>query len=87
MLQGCIYLPHTTEVYNEECKTVSKQMTLKPHQLVYFGHVSCAGNRECAYALVGLGAVTAASVVVSGSIVVVGNIVYWLENQGKCLVG
>ncbi len=84
LLQGCIYVPHTTSSYDEECKVVAKEMTLKPQQLVGLYGVNCAGNRECAYVLVGLGAVTAVSVVVSGSIVVVGNIVYWLERQGHC---
>lgn len=81
LLQGCVYLPRTTTVYDEECRTHTRQMTLQPEQIGRFG--SCYG-RDCVYALVALGAVAAASAVVSGSIVVVGNVVYWLEKQGQC---
>ena len=81
LLQGCIYLPRTTTVYDEECKIETKHMTLRPEQIGYLG--SC-GNRDCVAVLAAFGAVAAASAVISGSIVVVGNVVYWLEKQGKC---
>jgi hypothetical protein len=81
LLQGCIYVPRTTSVYDEECKTLTKYMTLQPAQIGHFG--SCHG-RDCVYVLVALGAVAAASAVVSGSIVVAGNAVYWAEKQGQC---
>lgn len=83
LLQGCIYVPRTTTTYDEQCDFNRRQMTLEPTQIGAIG--SCSG-RDCAAALVAIGAVAAASVVVSGSIVVVGNVVYWLEKQGKCLV-
>jgi hypothetical protein len=82
LLQACIYVPRTTSVYDEECKTHTRHMTLQPAQIGHFG--SCHG-RDCAYVLVALGAVAAASAVVSGSIVLAGNVVYWAEKQGQCL--
>ena len=83
LLQGCVFVPRTTTTYDEECRTETKQMTLRPEQIGIIG--SCAG-RDCVYVLVAVGAVAAASAVVSGSIVVVGNVVYWLEKQGKCAI-
>lgn len=81
LLQACIYLPHTTSAYDEECQIERKYLKLRAEQIGYLG--SC-GGRDCALALVAFGAVAAASMVVSGSIVVVGNLVYWAEKQGKC---
>jgi hypothetical protein len=83
LLQGCVYVPRTTSVYDEECKTLAKHMTLQPAQIGHFG--SCHG-RDCVYVLVALGAVAAASAVVSGSIVVAGNAVYWAEKQSQCAI-
>lgn len=81
LLQGCVFFPHTTTVYDEACRIETKQMTLRAEQFGYFA--SCSGN-QCASMLVVIGAITAGSAVVSGSIVVIGNAVYWLEKQGKC---
>jgi hypothetical protein len=83
LLQGCVYVPRTTSVYDEECKTHTRWMTLQPEQIGHFG--SCHG-RDCVYVLVALGAVAAASAVVSGSIAVAGNAVYWAEKQGQCAI-
>ena len=83
LLQGCVYVPRTTSVYDEECKTHTRWMTLQPEQIGHFG--SCHG-RDCVYVLVAIGAVAAASAVVSGSIVVAGNAVYWAEKQGQCAI-
>jgi hypothetical protein len=82
LVQACVYVPRTTSVYDEECRTHTRHMTLQAAQIGHFG--SCHG-RDCAYVLVALGAVAAASAVVSGSIVVAGNVVYWAEKQGQCL--
>lgn len=82
LLQGCVYVPRTTTVYDEKCNVHARQMTLQPEHLVHFGG-SC-GGRDCVYVLVALGAVAAASAVVSGSIVVAGNVVYWFEKRGQC---
>ena len=81
-LGGCIFVPQTQTYYDAECKTETRQMTLVPAQLGHFGG-GCQG-RDCAYALVAIGAVAAASAVVSGSIVLVHNTVTWVEKQGKC---
>ncbi|HYM99845.1 MAG TPA: hypothetical protein VET25_08870 [Aestuariivirgaceae bacterium] len=78
LLQGCIYVPRTTNVYDEECRYELRHWTLKPEEIGSFG--SCT-DEGCLAMLVGTGIVAAASVVVSGSIVVVGNIVQWVEKQ------
>jgi hypothetical protein len=80
-LQGCVYVPRTTYVYDSECKIEAKHMVLEMQQIAQFG--GCV-NSGCVALLVAAGAVTATSVVVSGSIVVAGNMVYWFEKQGKC---
>ena len=83
LLHGCVYVPQTATVYDPQCAAHYREMTLQPYQVAQFSG-SCY-HRDCAYLLVALGAVTAASVVVSGSIVVAGNMVYWFEKQGQCL--
>jgi len=81
LVQGCIFVPQTTNVYDANCKIFTKQMTLQYAQIATFRR--CAGE-GCVALLVGAGAVTAASAVVSGSIVVAGNVVYWFEKRGQC---
>ena len=81
-LASCIVVPQTQSVYDPECKTQTRQITL---EAAYVGGFhSCAGD-GCLAMLAAYGFVTAASVVVSGSIAIVGNVVYWLERQGRCL--
>jgi len=80
-LQACVYLPSTIEVYDPECRVVSKHMTLQEVQVAAL--VGCQ-NQSCVAMILAVGATTAASVIVSGSIVVVGNIAYWLERQATC---
>jgi hypothetical protein len=82
LLQGCVFVPITTEVYDPGCHIQAKEMSMQPVQVAAFA--SCRGN-ECAALLVFVGATAAASAVVSGSIVVVGNVAYWFEKQGRCL--
>ena len=81
LLQACVFVPRTVEVYNSDCQVMSRKMELKPIQIA--GIYGCS-NADCAAFLVVAGATAAASAVVSGSIVVVGNVVYWLEKQGYC---
>lgn len=81
-MQGCVYLPRTTTVYDANCHVEARHMQLEMAQIGQLGH--CSGQ-QCAELLVAVGAVAAASAVVSGSIVVTGNIVYWFEKQGRCL--
>ncbi len=81
LLQACIYVPKTTEVYDTDCQVVTKKMTLQPVQIAAFGGCSDGG---CAALLVAAGATAAASAVISGSIVITGNVVYWFEKQGRC---
>lgn len=83
VLGGCIYLPHTTEVYDANCAVTARHMTMELHQIGAIGR--CQGQR-CAELLVAAGAVAAASAVVTGSIVITGNVVYWFEKQGRCLM-
>jgi len=80
-LQGCVFAPRTTQVYDPGCRITSRQMDLQPVQVASLA--SCRGN-ECAGLLALAGATAAASLVVSGSIVIVGNIAYWFEKQGRC---
>jgi hypothetical protein len=80
-LQACVVVPQTREVYDPECRTFTRQMTLET--AVVGGFHACAGE-GCAALLVAAGAVTVASAVVSGSIALVGNVVYWFERQGRC---
>lgn len=81
LLSSCVVVPQTREVYDPECRTLTRQMTLET--AVVGGFQACAGE-GCTALLVAAGAVTAASAVVSGSIALVGNIVYWFERQGRC---
>ena len=82
VLQACVIVPRTQEVYDPECRVIAREMTLQPVQIAAFGGCS---NHGCATLLVIAGATAAASAVVSGSIAIVGNVVYWLEKQGRCL--
>ena len=81
-MQGCVFYPRTQPPVEEGCKTISRQWALDYVTMKGFSG-GCAG-KDCAYLLVGIGAVAAASAVVSGSVVVLGNTVYWLETQGNC---
>ena len=81
LLQACVYLPSTTEVYDPVCEIVAKHMTLQEVQLDAM--VGCQ-NQSCVAIILAAAATTAASVIVSGSIVIVGNIAYWLERQSAC---
>jgi hypothetical protein len=83
-LTGCVYLPRTTEVYDPDCRIMSRHLDLQPVQVAAIG--GCRNN-ECAVLLVAAGATAAASAVVSGSIVIVGNVAYWFEKQGRCIKG
>jgi hypothetical protein len=82
LLAGCVYVPRTTVVYDQDCRIEARHMTMQPVQISALGH--CQGQ-GCAELLAAAGAVAAASAVVSGSIVVTGNVVYWFEKQGRCL--
>lgn len=81
LLQGCVYVPRTTQVYDADCRIEAHRMELELYQVGYFA--GCA-NEGCVSMLVAAGVVTATSAVVSGSIVIAGNIVYWFEKQGRC---
>ena len=81
MLQACMVLPRTTQVYDPECQVLTRHMVLVAVQVAAIHQ--CA-NQGCVALVVGAGIVSAASVVVSGSIVVAGNIAYWFEKQAQC---
>ena len=80
-LSACIVLPQSREVYDADCKTTTRQVTL---EMAYLGGFQRCGGDGCVALLAAAGFVTAASMVVSGSIAVVGNAVYWIERQGRC---
>ena len=80
-LSACVVVPQTREVYDSECKMLSRQMTL---DVAYLGGFQGCGGDACLALLTAAGAVTAASAVISGSIALVGNVVFWFEKQGRC---
>jgi hypothetical protein len=80
-LGGCIVVPQVHEVYDPECRILTRQMTL---EAAYLGGFHACAGEGCLALLTAAGAVTAASAVVSGSIALVGNVVYWFERQGRC---
>ena len=82
LLGGCVYFPKTTSEYDEKCLVYQRHMTLAVQQV---GFVAGCRGESCLGALVFVGAVSASTAVVSGSVVVVGNVVYWMENRGRCL--
>jgi hypothetical protein len=84
LLQACVVVPHTREVYDPGCRTLTRQITL---EAAYLGGFHACVGEGCVALLVTVGAVTAASVVVSGSIALIGNVVYWFEMQGRCQRG
>ena len=81
-LAGCVVLPRTTAVYDQDCHVEARHMELESQQVLSL--VGCR-NEGCVAVLVAAGAVAAASAVVSGTIVVTGNVVYWFEKQGRCV--
>jgi hypothetical protein len=80
-LQGCVYLPQTTEVYDRECQVVAKHLVLQGVQVAAI--YNCA-NEGCIALVLSAGIATAASVVISGTIVIAGNVAYWLERRLNC---
>ncbi len=80
-LAGCIVVPQTREVYDAECRLLTRHMTL---EAAYVGGFQRCSGEGCLALLSAAGAVTAFSAVVSGSIALVGNVVYWFERQGQC---
>ena len=81
MLQACVYLPRTIQVFDPQCRVASNHMVLQEVQVAAIQH--CA-NEGCIALIVGAGIVTAASVIISGTIVVAGNMAYWLERELQC---
>jgi len=80
-LSACVVVPQTREVYDPDCRILTRQMTLET--AVVGGFQRCHGD-GCLAMLTAAGAITAASAVVSGSIALAGNVVYWFERQGRC---
>lgn len=81
LLQSCIVVPRTIEVYDPECRVIAQHMDL---QAVQIGYISGCGNEGCAVLIIAAAATVAASAIISGSIVIIGNTVYWFEKQGRC---
>jgi len=81
LLQACVYVPVTKEVYDTDCRIAAKQMELQPVQIAAIHGCHSDG---CVAILAAVTATAAASAIISGSIVVVGNVVYWFEKQGQC---
>lgn len=79
---GCIVVPQTREVYDPDCRILTRQVML---EAAYVGGFQACAGEGCLAMLTAAGVVTAASAVVSGSIALVGNVVYWIERRGRCL--
>jgi hypothetical protein len=84
LLQACMVVPRTTQVFDPECQVVSNHMVLEAVQVAA---VHQCANQGCIALVVGAGIVSAASIVISGTIVVAGNIAYWFEKQAQCRKG
>ncbi len=80
-LQACVFVPRTTQVYDAQCRMLSRHMVLQEVQVAAIG--GCQ-NDGCVALVLAAGVVSAASAVVSGTIVISGNIAYWLEKQAQC---
>lgn len=83
-LAGCMVLPRSVSVWDEDCRVMRRQMVLSVEQVGTLGHCH---NEGCAAALVAIGAVASVTAVVSGSVVLVSNMVSWIERQGPCPAG
>jgi hypothetical protein len=81
LLQGCMVLPKTEQVYDRDCQMAAKHMTLEAVQVAAIQ--GCA-NEGCVALVVAATAVTAASAIVSGTIVLAGNVAYWFERNAQC---
>jgi hypothetical protein len=81
LLQACMVVPLTTQVYDPACQVVSNHMVLQEVQVAAIHQ--CA-NQGCIALIVGASIVSAASLVISGTIVIVGNVAYWFEKQSQC---
>jgi len=81
MLQGCVYVPRTTQVYDADCRLMVNHMILEGGQVAA---IQSCQNQGCVALVVGASVVTAATVVISGTIVVVGNVAYWFEKRARC---
>jgi len=81
VLQACVYVPRTTQVFDRDCGAFANHMVLEEVQVAAIG--GCA-NQGCVALVVGASVVTAASVIISGSIVVTGNVAYWVERKTQC---
>lgn len=82
LLQACVYVPRTAQVFDPECRGVANHMVLQEVQLA---SIQRCANEGCIALIVSAGVATVASVIISGTIVVVGNIAYWLERRAGCL--
>ena len=83
-IQGCVYVPRTTQVYDADCGLMVNHMVLEGGQVAAIH--SCQ-NEGCVALIVGASVITAATVAISGTIVVVGNVAYWFERKARCGVG
>ena len=66
LLAGCVFVPRTTQVYDEACQIHARHMTLEPE--VIQGLVNCS-NQGCTGMLITAGVITAASAVDRKSVV------------------
>ena len=81
VLQGCVYVPRTTQAYDADCRLMVNHMVLDGGQVAA---IQSCQNQGCVALVVGASIVTVATIVVSGTIVVAGNVAYWFERRARC---
>lgn len=81
LLAGCVVVPRTADVYDEQCRAYVKQVVLETEVIGAIGH--CRGD-ECVAMLAAAGIIATVSAVISGSVAIVGNIAFWAERRGQC---
>ena len=81
LLQACVYVPRTTQVFDPECQVVANHMVLQEVQL---GAIQRCANEGCIALIIGAGVTAVASAIISGTIVIAGNVAFWLERRTGC---
>ena len=84
-LSSCMFVPKTTTEPDQQCKLVTKKVTLELKEVK--GNIFRGCNNPSCIIVAPLAAgvvLPAGSFIVSGSIVAVGNTIHWIEGQGRC---
>lgn len=88
MLSGCFFYPKAAREPYNQCKLVTRKLTLGMKTARGFNISSSSAKPEALLGALGVGvAASTATLIVSGSIVILGNTVHWLEQEGSCPKG